>query len=188
MALFPVYEGGLRNLQNKLLNYDLDNVKGKLFDNGLRDILIQWGNRNCKEYDWHPGKGLHIETEVDFFTHLNPQCDVMNAARVFFNEVIYKESGKPQNGEINAFNRHMVVHLLNNNFDEPSNFVRIFLALTHLTFMESLYNENVPFFWDGVDDQDKQISQYIKLKMDKHFVSRRDTLESFNLTLYKRKK
>lgn len=186
MALFPVFEGGLRNLQNKILGTNSEDVKAELFDKGLRKILIEWGRKECADFDWYPGKDVHQEVEIDFFTHLNKQCDVINATLMFFNQVLYLSSEKINHQETQSFNRHIIIHLLKSNFDEPSNFIRIFLYLTHLTFIESLYNEDVPFFWNGTTKKDIEIANFIRTKMDRGFILRRDTLESYGLNLYKR--
>lgn len=186
MSLFPVFEGGLRNLQNKILGTNSSIVKADLFDKGIRQMIIKWGEKNCGGYDWYPGKDIHQEVQIDFFTHLNNQCDVMNATLIFFNKVLYLSSDNISDEEKHNFNRHVIIHLLKSNFEEPSNFIRVFLALTHLTFMESLYNEEVPFFWNGINENDKIISHYIRSKMDRDFTERRDSLTSFGIDLYHR--
>ncbi len=53
--------------------------------------------------------------------------------------------------------------MLQNDFNEPANFVRLFLALTHLTFIESLTNQTIPFMWPGVDEEDRKLAEYIKV-------------------------
>lgn len=98
-----------------------------------------------------------------------------------FKNVIYKPTGGVNEG---SFNRHLILHLLNQNFNEPSNFVRIFLALTHLTFAESLMNNNVPFFWEGVDDNDRRIASFISRSGDVIFGMRRKEISKLGLNLY----
>jgi len=181
MSLFPVFEGGLRNLLVELADVEAHTVSSESFEKGLKKLLLRWGRQQTKDFDWYPGNGINLDVEVDFFTHLNPQCDVLNATRSFFTEVIYK----PTNGKIeSSFNRHLTVHLLNNNFNEPANFVRIFLALTHLTFAESIFNQDVPFFWEGVDSYDKDIARFIEQESDISFIMRRKSIKSFGLELY----
>ncbi|KTS70607.1 hypothetical protein RSA36_12260 [Pantoea stewartii] len=186
MALFPVFEGGLRNLQNKILGTNSEDVQAEIFEKGLRKILLEWGRKQCADFDWHPGKDIYQEVEIDFFTHLNKQCDVINATLIFFNEILYLPSKRIDNSETQSFNRHIIIHLLKNNFDEPSNFIRIFMYLTHITFIESLYNNNVPFFWDGISDKDNEIAKFIRDRMEMQFSSRRNILENYGLNLYKR--
>ncbi|RYA54419.1 hypothetical protein [Enterobacter cloacae complex sp. GF14B] len=181
MSLFPVFEGGLRNLLVKFCDGDNTNTSADRFEKEIRKLIITWGSRQLSNFDWHPGKGYDIETEVDFFTHLNPQCDVINSTRSFFKNVIYKPTGGVNEG---SFNRHLTLHLLNQNFNEPSNFVRIFLALTHLTFAESLMNNNVPFFWEGVDDNDRRIASFISRSGDVIFGMRRKEISKLGLNLY----
>ncbi|WP_315709115.1 hypothetical protein [Brenneria uluponensis] len=181
MSLFPVFEGGLRNLLVKFCDGDNTNTSADRFEKEIRKLIITWGRRQLPNFDWHPGKGYDIETEVDFFTHLNPQCDVINSTRSFFKNVIYKPTGGVNEG---SFNRHLTLHLLNQDFNEPSNFVRIFLALTHLTFAESLMNNNVPFFWEGVDDNDRRIASFISRSGDVIFGMRRKEISNLGLNLY----
>lgn len=181
MSLFPVFEGGLRNLLVNLVDGDSNTVSSEAFEKGLKNLLLKWGRKQVLMYDWHPGFLYNTDVEIDFFTHLNPQCDVLNSTRSFFSNVIYKPSN---DNLVQSFNRHLTVHLLKNNFNEPSNFVRIFLALTHITFAESLYNQSVPFFWEGVDEFDKKIASFIDKSADFNFSTRRKAIKAFGLNLY----
>lgn len=181
MSLFPVFEGGLRTLFVKFADGDDTNTSADRFDKQIKNLIITWGERQISEFDWHPGKGYDIETEIDFFTHLNPQCDLINSTRSFFNNVIYKPTRGINEG---SFNRHLALHLLNKNYNEPSNFVRIFLALTHITFAESLLNNKVPFSWQGVDDMDKKIAFFISRNSDRIFTARRNIIKELGLNLY----
>lgn len=181
MSLFPVFEGGLRNLLVNFCDGDNTNTSAEKFEKEIRKLIIKWGLSRIPDFDWHPGKGYDVETEVDFFTHLNPQCDVINSTRSFFKNVIYKSTGGVNQG---GFNRHLTLHLLNNDYNEPSNFVRIFLALTHITFAESLMNNNVPFFWKGIDENDRRISSFISRSSDVIFGMRRKELSKLGLNLY----
>ncbi|MCF7354806.1 hypothetical protein [Vibrio sp. CK2-1] len=158
MSLIPVLEAGLRNVQESTLNMNTGNVSAKEFERGLKLQILTWGRRSVESYSWYPGKGYNTEVEIDFFTQINPQCDVINAFRVYFNQVLYKSSSAESQG----FNRHLIVHLLMNNFNEPSNFIRIFLALTNVAFIESLYNQDIPFMWQGIDDKDRSLGNYIR--------------------------
>lgn len=85
---------------------------------------------------------------------------MINAFRLFFSQVLYKNSGQG----IKGLNRHVIVHMLKNDFNNPANFLRILLALTHITFIESLNNRDVPFFWRGYKDDGKvkALSIYIR--------------------------
>ncbi|AMB86009.1 hypothetical protein AWM79_12150 [Pseudomonas agarici] len=180
MSLIPVFEAGLRNIQISRLNVAPDNVSGEKFERYLRDIIIQWGRRRLNAYVWHPGKGYNQEIEIDFLTHICPQSDVINAFRLYFKSILYK----PSYGEVDGFNRHIIMHLLKNDFNNPANFARIFICLTHITFIESLENQNIPFFWRGIDDKDLKVAAYFigisKILGD----SRRPTLQSLGIDGY----
>lgn len=182
MSLFPVFEAGLRNIQAKLLNTSKGNVSTEGFDRGLRDLILSWGRSRFAMYSWYPGKGYNTEVEIDFLTHVNPQCDVINAFRLFFKHVLYKPSNA--GASVNGFNRHLVVHLLKNEFNESSNFARLFLALTQITFIESLHNRDVPFFWQGIDESDQKISYYIRALTDQFFLPRRGMLKDQGICEY----
>jgi hypothetical protein len=158
MSLMPVFEAGLRNVQEQVLDIKSGNVSAKEFERGLKQQILLWGRRQVEDYSWYPGKGYNSEVEREFFTQINPQCDVINAFRIYFNQVLYK----PSDNQGSGFNRHLIVHLLMNDFNEPSNFVRIFLALTNVTFIESLYNQDVPFTWQGIDDKDRGLGNYVR--------------------------
>ncbi|TKR53439.1 hypothetical protein D7I39_20815 [Allopusillimonas ginsengisoli] len=166
MSLVPVFEAGLRNIQNSVLGMSTQNVNAQEFENGLKKLILNWGQRRTKEYIWYPGKSYNSAVEIDFLTHICPQVDVINAFRLFFSHVLYKNSAQGVTG----LNRHIVVHMLKNDFDNPANFSRIFLALTHITFIESLSNQTVPFFWPGYngDDEVKALSIYIR-EMSQNF-------------------
>lgn len=182
MSLFPVFEAGLRNIQAKLLNSDAGNVSTEQFDKGLKELLLDWGSTRFPEYTWYPGKGYNTQVEIDFLTHVNPQCDVINAFRLFFKHVLYKPSNA--NTSLNGFNRHLVVHLLKNDFNEPSNFARLFLALTQITFIESLHNQDIPFFWPGVDENDEKIGSYMRTLTEQFFTPRRKVLKEQRICEY----
>lgn len=179
MSLIPVFEGGLRNLQNRLLVEDKGNVSAKVFERRLREILTEWGRRRVSKYVWHPGVYGNADLEVDFYTHICPQSDVINCFRIFFKDVLYK----PTSGKFIGFNRHVIMHMLDNNFNNPTNFYRIFLALTHLTFIESLSSQKVPFFWQGYNEHSKLLSDYLGL-ISKCMVNRRKTLSHLGITGY----
>ncbi|WP_245956916.1 hypothetical protein [Edaphovirga cremea] len=116
MSLFPVFEGGLRSLFVKFADGDNTNTSADRFEKEIKKLTLKWGTRQIQNLDWHPGKGYDIETEIDFFTHLNPQYDVINSTRSFFKNVIYKPTGGVNEG---SFNRHLTLHLLNQDFNEP---------------------------------------------------------------------
>lgn len=179
MSLIPVFEGGLRNLQNLLLDEDKGNVSGATFEKRLRAILKNWGSRRVIDYDWHPGMYGIDSIEVDFYTHICPQADVINCFRLFFKNVLYK----PTESHDEGFNRHIIVHMLGNNFNRATNFFRIFLALTHITFIESLTSNEVPFFWRGYDDKSRKLGQYLK-QISTIMDGRRSLIKSFGLPEY----
>lgn len=156
MSLIPVFEAGLRNIQSSRIGAAPNNVSGEKFEHHLRDIIIQWGRRRLESYVWHPGKNYNQDVEINFLTHICPQSDVINAFRLYFKEVLYK----PSHGQMNGFNRHIILHLLKNDFNNPANFARIFICLTHITFIESLENRNIPFSWRGIDETDLTVAAY----------------------------
>lgn len=182
MSLFPVFEAGLRNIQSKLINGDLGNVNTEKFDDGIKDMLTNCGADFMPEYIWYPGKGYNKDVEIDFLTHLYPQCDVINAFRLFFKEVLYRPSKSPDFS--NGFNRHLVLHLLKNNFNEPSNFVRLFLALTQITFIESLYNKDLPMLFPSADEVDVDTIKYLQGLKAIFFTPRRKLLEEKGICIY----
>jgi hypothetical protein len=160
MSLIPVFEAGLRNIQNSVLGMSAQNVSAKEFEKGLKDLIISWGRRKTHEYVWHPGKTYDCEVEIDFLTHACPQADVINAFRLFFSNILYKESEH----DVSGLNRHVIVHMLKSDFNNPANFPRVFLALTHVVFIESLINEKIPFFWPGYESDIavKDLSLYLR--------------------------
>lgn len=160
MSLIPVFEAGLRNIQNSVLGMSNQNVSSKEFERGLKELCLDWGRRRTREYIWYPGKSYNTAVEIDFLTHICPQTDVTNAFRLFFSNVLYKSSKEG----IVGLNRHVIVHLLKNDFSNRANFLRIFLAMTHITFIESLSNQDVPFFWPGHNGDVKveALSAYVR--------------------------
>lgn len=180
MSLIPVFEAGLRNVQDSRLSIEPNNVSGDKFERYLRDIIIKWGRRRLEAYVWHPGKDYNQTLEVDFLTHICPQSDVINAFRMYFKNVLYK----PSYGEVDGFNRHIILHLLKNDFNNSANFVRIFICLTHITFIESLENQSVPFFWRGIDQRDLEVAGYFTKISKKLGGPRRPILRSLGVDGY----
>lgn len=158
MSLLPVFEAGLRNLQHKINGSDLANVSSEKFEKGINSILLNWGEKVLSEYNHYPGKGYDGQVLSDFLVHINPQCDVISSFKLFFGEVLYK----PSDEEISGFNRHMIIHLLKNDFNSPSNFIRLFLAITHITFIDGLYSEGLSIFWPGPDAEDQALGVYFR--------------------------
>ncbi|MCX0450355.1 hypothetical protein, partial [Aeromonas veronii] len=68
--------------------------------------------------------------------------------------------------------------------NDPSNFPRIILALTHIMFIESLKNEKVPFSWPGIDKVDMDFGGYLRKLTDVVFISRRKLLDSLTTCAY----
>ncbi|NAX46426.1 hypothetical protein CAG70_05365 [Photobacterium halotolerans] len=182
LSLMPIFEAGLRNIQTSVLGTSPNNVSSKEFENGLRDLTLNWGRRRVDSYAWYPGKSYNTDVEIDFFTHICPQSDVINSFKLFFSEVLYK----PSSDNTDGFNRHIIVHMLKNDFNNPANFVRIFLALTHIMFIESLNNKSVPFFWPGYNDNEevKGMSAYIRLMSERFGYPRRKLLNQLEITQY----
>lgn len=184
MSLLPVFEAGLRNIQTSVLGMDSQNVSTEKFEKGLEELVLKCGRRKVESYIGYPGKGYNKQVEIDFLTHISPQADVVNAFRIFFSEALYKSS----TNEPGSFNRHLIVHMLKNDFNNPANFIRIFLALTQITFIESLENQAIPFFWPGYEDDElvKTTSVYIRA-ISKQFGSpRRKLLDQLEINQYYR--
>ncbi|MGW7775052.1 hypothetical protein ACTWM0_19135 [Pseudomonas machongensis] len=179
MSLIPVFEGGLRNLQNQLLSEDKTNVSAEIFEQRLRKILVDWGKRRVDKYTWHSGMYGPGDLEIDFYTHICEQSDVINCFRIFFKEVLYKSS----RGKFSGFNRHVIMHMLSNDFNSPTNFYRIFLALTHITFIESLRNESIPFFWPGYSEKSNELANYL-VSISTSISSRRKSLDGMGIEGY----
>jgi hypothetical protein len=163
MSLLPVFEAGLRNLQHKINGSDLTNVKSDKFEKGINSILLNWGEKVLSEYNHYPGKGYDGQVLSDFLIHVNPQCDVIASFKLFFSQVLYKASDEESNG----FNRHMIIHLLKNDFNSPSNFIRLFLALTHITFIDGLYSDGLSIFWSKPDTEDHALGMYFRILEEK---------------------
>ncbi|WKE66575.1 hypothetical protein PVT67_04815 [Gallaecimonas kandeliae] len=158
MSLLPVFEAGLRNLQHKINGSGLSNVSSENFEKGINSILFNWGEKVLSEYNHYPGKGYDGQVLSDFLIHVNPQCDVISSFKLFFSKVLYK----PSDEEGNGFNRHMIIHLLRNDFNSPPNFVRLFLAITHITFIDGLYSDGLSIFWPGPDSDDHALGRYFR--------------------------
>ncbi|MDQ0982534.1 hypothetical protein [Pseudomonas synxantha] len=180
MSLIPVFEAGLRNIQDSKLSIKPNNVSTDVFERNLKDIIKKWGSRQLEAYAWYPGKDYNSAIEIDFLTHICPQSDVMNAFRIFFKDVLYKSS----TGNNDGFNRHLIIHLLKNDFKNPANFVRIFICLTHIVFIESLENTNVPFSWPGIDAKDRRVAEYFIEISEKLGSPRRPILQSLGIDGY----
>ncbi|RBM57596.1 hypothetical protein DLR71_18935 [Vibrio paracholerae] len=182
MSLIPVFEAGLRNIQNSVLGLSDQNVKAEEFEKGLKKLCLNWGRRRTQDYIWYPGKSYNADLEIDFLTHICDQADVINAFRLFFSNVLYKNS----NEGVVGLNRHVIVHMLKNDFNNPANFARIFLAMTHITFIESLSNQDVPFSWPGYNDDIlvKALSFYIRQLSQNVGVSRRNLLNQAGISNY----
>lgn len=181
MALVPVLEGALRKLQNKTLCEERNTISAEDFDKNLRKILKDWGSRRVNEYDWHLGVCGVGNLEIDFYTHICPQSDVMNCFRLFFTETLYKPSRSRGAG----LNRHIIVHMLGGGFNSATDFYKLFLALTHITFIESLTNSDVPFSWQGYSDNSRRLGKYLRtisIVMD----NRRDLIKAFGVPEYPR--
>lgn len=174
MSLLPVFEAGLRNLQHKIVGTDLNNVSSEEFEKGIKAILFHWGDEVLSEYDHYPGKGYDGQVQEDFLGHINPQCDVISSFKLFFSEVLYK----PSNDESNGFNRHMILHLLKNDFNSPSNFIRLFLAITHITFIDGLYSDGLSIFWPGPDKEDKKLGMYYRVLENKVGIPRKELVSN----------
>ncbi|MCE4056335.1 hypothetical protein [Pseudomonas sp. Au-Pse12] len=158
MSLLPVIEGGLRNVQELTLGHSDANVKTAEFASRLGDMIVKHGENCAKSILIYPGSSGPSDVQINFFTHVNPQCDVMNAFRIFFKEVLYR----PSNSASDGFNRHLILHLLKNDFASPANYVRVFLLLSHITFCERLNNSSIPMLWPGSDNDSIRVAKYFR--------------------------
>lgn len=159
MSLVPVIEGGLRNVQRLVLGVSDDNVRSDVFSERLFAMISKHGERLHPEISVYPGKSPdNVRTRVDFFSHVNPQCDVMAAFALFFEEVLYKPSHGVR--EDHALNRHVILHLLNQNFASGGNYVRLFFLLGHIAFCERLQNSRIPMLWPGIDENSYRLGKY----------------------------
>ncbi|MFZ4823662.1 hypothetical protein CQW32_17415 [Pseudomonas putida] len=156
MALLPVIEGGLRNVQELGLGHSDSNVKTEEFSRRLGEMIVKHGRGCAEDISIFPGSTGQVELQISFFTHVNPQCDVMNAFRIFFKDVLYR----PSNGALDGFNRHLILHLLKSDFASPANFVRVFLLLSHIAFCERLNNSTIPMLWPGSDSDSIRLAKY----------------------------
>lgn len=156
MALLPVIEGGLRNVQELRLGHSDANIKSAEFSRRLGEMIVNHGESHAEGVSIYPGSTGQVEVQMSFFTHVNPQCDVMNAFRIFFRDVLYR----PSNDAPDGFNRHLILHLLSSNFASPANFVRAFLLLSHIAFCERLKNSAIPMLWPGSDNDSVRLAKY----------------------------
>ena len=157
MGLIPVLEGALRNLQNQLLKESSNTVSAKEFERKLRIIIKEWGARRVAGFDWHPGVYGNEVVELDFFTHICPQADLINSFRLFFRDVLYK----PSTVSMKGLNRHLIVHMLGGGLNKFTDFYRVFIALTHIVFIESLADDDIPTFWQGYNEGSRSLGRYI---------------------------
>lgn len=182
MAMLPVFEGGLRNIQHSVLSKSKKNISAKEFEHGLKELIINSGKEKIKDYIWYPGKNYNSDVEMDFFTHISPQSDVINSFRLFFSKVLYKNSNKTTS----SLNRHVILHMLKNDFNNRANFPRLFYALTHITFIESLSNQEVPFFWPGYlnDNEVNSWSIYLRKICNNFKEPRQKILDASGISNY----
>ncbi|WP_282346384.1 hypothetical protein [Pseudomonas sp. PS01301] len=156
MALLPVIEGGLRNVQEINLGHSDSNIRTEEFGRRLGEMIIKHGESQAPGVSVYPGSSSADNVSLDFFSHVNPQCDVINAFRIFFKEVLYK----PSYVAPDSFNRHLILHLLRSDFASPANYVRVFLLLAYITFCERLTNSSIPMLWPGSDEGSVRIAKY----------------------------
>jgi hypothetical protein len=173
ISLLPVFEAGLRNLQHELLEMSLGNVKSELFCKGINNILAQTGSNILSEYNHYPGKDYNSDVLQQFLTYIHPQCACIAAFKLFFQEILYKQS----NDETEGFNRHIIVHLLKNDFSSKSNFIRLFLAITNITDIERLHNQEIPFLYPTHDPVDDKLGLYLRM-LDKKVGAHRAQIHS----------
>lgn len=163
MGLLPVIEGGLRNVQQSSLGHTDLNVSGEEFSKRLGEMIVRHGEKQASGVTIYPGSSGNRDVQIDFFTHVNPQCDVINTFRIFFKEVLYK----PSNDSSHGFNRHLILHLLKNDFASPANYVRVFLLLSHIAFCEWLTNAEIPMTWPGSNSKSERLARYFLELEDK---------------------
>lgn len=156
MGLLPVVEGGLRIVQQSALGPTDDNVSSDEFSRRLGELIVKHGEKQAFGVNIYPGSSGNRDVQIDFFTHVNPQCDVINTFRIFFKEVLYR----PSNDSSHGFNRHLILHLLKNDFASPANYVRVFLLLSHIAFCEWLTNADIPMTWPGSNPDSERLARY----------------------------
>jgi hypothetical protein len=84
MSLLPVIEGGLRNVQDLTLGHSDSNIKADEFAGRLGEMIIRHGESCAEGISIYPGSSGQTDVQINFLLHVNPQCDVINAFRIFF--------------------------------------------------------------------------------------------------------
>lgn len=179
MALLPVFEAGLRNIQNDLAGGSSDEIKSNKLLKNLRKIIINHGRKMHGNLYWHPGIGTGSDLELGFFKHNNNQCNVICSFMNFVQNVLYMDSKSAAHQH--GYNRHLIVHLLKNDFDDGANFVRTFLALTHITFIESLSQHEISFMWPGISEEDQRLAAYFRELLDTFYIKRKSVINSLGV-------
>jgi hypothetical protein len=142
ISLLPVFEGSLRDLQVKFSNGSIGNVSKEEFVKNFESMIEERANKAMKNYDLSPLDVIDKKDDKTIFYNLiDGHCDLIYAILEFFKEVLYKDSDKGAQG----FNRHLILHMLKNDFNERSNFVRMMIVISYIVYLEDVQNNITPF-------------------------------------------
>ena len=141
MSLFPVFEGALRELQIQFVEGEEGNVSKDKFVKQFKKLSEKRIEKVTTHYTRTPLDFLSDGCEKMMFASLfDIHCDVMAAIKEFFEEVLYKNSNDCDQG----FNRHLVIHMLKNDFNEKANFVRMIIVISYIVYLEDVENNITP--------------------------------------------
>ncbi|BCK15813.1 TPA: hypothetical protein RSW70_000033 [Vibrio cholerae] len=142
MSLFPVFEGALRELQIQFAEGEEGNVSKDKFIKQFKKLSEKRIKKVTTHYTKTPLDFLSDGCEKMMFASLfDIHCDVIAAIKEFFEEVLYKKSTDCDQG----FNRHLVMHMLKNDFNEKANFVRMIIVISYIVYLEDVENNITPF-------------------------------------------
>ncbi|HCG5940537.1 TPA: hypothetical protein NJ055_004690 [Vibrio parahaemolyticus] len=160
MSLFPVFEGGLRKLQVKYANGEDGNVKRIKFVDNFEFMIEERAKKALNQYDLSPLDAIHHkDPKTTLFKLIDFHCDLIYSILEFFEKVLYKPSKKGDQG----FNRHLILHMLKNDFNESANFVRMIIVMLYIVYLEDIQNNITPF--DDVPF-DKSLHSLLKAKFE----------------------
>lgn len=138
MSLFPVFEGSLRALQVDLGNGKNNNVKKVEFVKGFKGLIKKRLKTPMSHYDFSPLDYLANDEDLLMFAGLfDIKYDLILCLKLFFEEILYKKSEGCNQG----FNRHLIIHMLKNDFSGQSNFVRMLILLSYIVYIEDFVNQ-----------------------------------------------
>ena len=174
MSLFPVFEGALRKLQIQFVEGEEGNVSKDKFVIQFKKLSDKRVKKVTANYTKTPLDFLSDGCEKMMFASLfDIHCDVIAAIKYFFENVLYKSSTDCDQG----FNRHLVMHMLKNDFNEKANFVRMIIIISYIVYLEDVENNITPF-----DDKpfDRRLNQEL-YQMFKNARKLKINLDDFNV-------